>query len=274
VLDEPAEALTLVAADLRRFEEYDFYRLPIPADLSGVHAFAAALIRLENHERMHPGRLPDVVAFLKGEALLCLREYGAAARAFEEAMRAQTELAATSQRRREFALLMLELTRLPPGDLPVAEAIDALDRRREAILRRAEATTSRPEATLLRIETEGADVDWARAVSQARPLRADGIEAMVAAWRDVIRRHPRSNRRYAHRLALADEFSRLLDEYLEANPATTLRFDRAQFETLANEARRLYLEVAQADGFSEKLVGRARLEALSALVEETVRHVP
>ena len=91
---------------------------------------------------------------------------------------------------------------------------------------------------------------------------------------EVIGLHPKSHLRMRHRLSLAEQYDQLVTEYLEVNPPGTLRFQRSDFEGLANMARRLYLEIALADGFPEKLVARARLEAVNLSVEETLRYVP
>src|SRR5690606_3053942 len=74
----PHATLLTIAGETRRFANQDLYRQPFPVDLSGINAFSAALARLENFERLHPGKQRDVVSILRGEALLCLRDYPAA----------------------------------------------------------------------------------------------------------------------------------------------------------------------------------------------------
>jgi len=81
----PHATLLTIAGETRRFASQDLYAQPFPIDLSGVNAFSAALARLENFERLHPGQQRDVVELLRGEALLCLRDYLAAAAAFGRA---------------------------------------------------------------------------------------------------------------------------------------------------------------------------------------------
>jgi tetratricopeptide (TPR) repeat protein len=270
----PRAALLTVAGELRRFEARDFYRQPFPVDLSGVNAFSAALVRLENFESLHPGVQTDVVEFLRGEALLCLRDYRAANDAFERAARLESELRPRAQERRALALSLEEKASFPPSQESVNESLELLDNRRAELRAFAQAVQGRPAKTLALLEAEQADVDWARAITQTRSLRAAGIEEAVDAWREVIGSHPESYLRMRHRLALAGLFEDLAEEYLEANSPSTLRFVREDFLRLADAARSVYWEIAGADGFPEKLVARARLEAMNQLVEEALRHRP
>jgi hypothetical protein len=274
----PHATILTIAGETRRFASQDLYRQPFPVDLSGINAFAAALARLENFERLHPGEQRDVVALLRGEALLCLRDYPAAAAAFARAASATPEPAlrdrALARRSLAEELAAKSLYPSTEEERSVRGALEALDRRRAELRRYAATLKERPARPLAEIEAEQADVDWARAATQARSLRPDGADAALEAWAEVLRLHPESARRWRHRMALGLLLEELATEYLEANPSETLRFERAEFERLANAARTLYLDVSGADGFPEKLAARARLEAMNVLVEETLRHLP
>src|SRR5690606_24267514 len=160
----------------------DFYERPFPVDLSGVNAFAAALVRLENFQVLHPRAQRDVVAFLMGEARLCLRDYAAAAAEFDRAAR----LSPADSPLRIAARELGELAAYPVSEAPIDAAVRLLDERRRALARFAAALADendadkRPATALARVEAEQADVDWARAIEQTRALRPGGAREALA----------------------------------------------------------------------------------------------
>src|SRR5438309_8460220 len=75
----PYEDLLEVVADLTWHLHDDTYRFPAPKDPTGHDVFRLSLQRIENWEKRYPGRLRDVTAVGRAEALEHLSEYAKAA---------------------------------------------------------------------------------------------------------------------------------------------------------------------------------------------------
>src|SRR2546425_12684622 len=65
----PYEDLLEVVADLTWHLHDDTYRFPAPKDPTGHDLYRLSLERLQSWETRYPGRLRDVTAFGRGEAL-------------------------------------------------------------------------------------------------------------------------------------------------------------------------------------------------------------
>src|SRR5689334_17400331 len=65
----PYEDLLEVVADLTWHLRDDAYRFPPPKDPTGHDVFRLSLQRLENWEKRYPGRMRDVTAVARAEAL-------------------------------------------------------------------------------------------------------------------------------------------------------------------------------------------------------------
>src|SRR5215813_11046049 len=80
----PYEDLLEVVADLTWHLHDDVYRFPAPKDPTGHDLYRLSLERLQSWETRYPGRLRDVTAFARGEALERLGAYAAAGSAYRE----------------------------------------------------------------------------------------------------------------------------------------------------------------------------------------------
>src|SRR5437870_6279589 len=72
----PYEDLLEVLGDLAWHLRDDVYRFPPPRDPTGHDVYRLALERITNWETRYPGRLRDVTAFARAQALERLGEYG------------------------------------------------------------------------------------------------------------------------------------------------------------------------------------------------------
>ena len=80
----------------------------------------------------------------------------------------------------------------------------------------------------------------------------------------VVMRHGGSKNSSRHLLALAELYADLAEEYVDANPPESLRFDPARFQELIDTAARVFEMVASRDGTPEKLEASRKLEAFLA----------
>src|SRR4029453_5202562 len=80
----PYEDLIEVLATLPRHLRDDAYRFPSPHDPPGHDLYKPALTRLESWEKRFPGRMRDVTAYGRAQALERLGEYQRAAEAYAQ----------------------------------------------------------------------------------------------------------------------------------------------------------------------------------------------
>jgi hypothetical protein len=138
----------------------------------------------------------------------------------------------------------------------------------ESRLARLDALVEQAEGThyvaIAREESERIDVERTQYFLGRRAVTDDGDVLAVAELQRVVIRHRESKNANRHLLALADLYSDLAVEYVEANPAESLHFDPVHFQELTDAAARLYEMVANQDGTPEKLEASRRLEAFLA----------
>jgi hypothetical protein len=119
-------------------------------------------------------------------------------------------------------------------------------------------------AFIVKEEIERTDVARADYFAALRQLLPDGDVRAAAERQRVVMRHPDSKNSSRHLLALAELYADLAEEYVDANPPETLRFDPARFQELIDTAARVYEMVAARDGTPEKLEASRKLEAFLA----------
>ena len=279
---EPVRGILEVVAELRRHIPDDTYRFPAARDFSGRNVYRAALIRLENLERLHgdalrAGHMGGVIAFAKGRALERLRAFSLAAESYRGAADYDTELREEAQRSaalcRDLAdtvAIGFELGRPPaeggPGAAPDDPAILLADSERrlaalETLLTRAAGTHYE---SVIREEIERSDRARAAYFEARRRLVPDGSVRALAEWQRLLTRHRDSKNQYQHLLSLADFYATLAEEYVSSRPVESLWFDAPTFRELADGATKLYEVVANQDGKTEKLEAARRLEAFLA----------
>jgi len=268
--------LAVVAAELRRADDWDAYRLGPAPDPTGLDAATAALIRLDNYEALRPAEGTDLVAFLRGEAWLLRRDYRRATDWFDRAARAPGEMQTPAKERAALARDLAAVSEYPVDleDKSLDQALTTLKERCARMRQEAARWNQAPANWLIALEIEQAEIDWAQSVTAARAMRPDGTLLAGQAWAEVVRAHPDSDGRWRAMLAYATFLDGLAMDYLLTSPPPLSRFDGAEFLRLVDQARALYLELALQDGRPERPVATARLEALNALARETLRNVP
>jgi hypothetical protein len=278
----PVQSVLEVVATLRHHVPDDTYRFEPARDFTGRNVYRSALIRLESLETAHAealraGHLDDVIAFAKGRALERLRAYDLAAQSYRTTVELGGELSADARQSASFCDALDEASWLGPelhrplrngqqAPLPgdPDEAIEAFDQRTARLETLSEATYGTHYAPVVEEEIERADLARARFFVARRHLEPEGDVRALAELQRVVGRHRESKNASRHLLALADLYAELAEEYVEARPPESLRFDPPAFQELVDSASRLYGAVANQDGTTEKLEAARRLEAFLA----------
>jgi len=279
----PTENVLEVVAVLRRHVPDDTYRFEPARDFTGRNVYRSSLLRLENLESrqqdaLRAGHLDGVIAFAKGRALERLRAFRLAAEAYRIAADRDPELRAEALHSADVcdALEAATAGGPDPGELAASTAAQAsLESEIAAAVRRFDervgaletigATEAKTQyAFVAREEIERSDVARADFFAALRRLLPDGDVRAAAERQRVVMRHADSKNSSRHLLALAELYSDLAAEYVDANPPESLRFDPARFQELIDTAARVYEMVAARDGTPEKLEASRKLEAFLA----------
>jgi hypothetical protein len=244
----PVQSVLEVVATLRHHVPDDTYRFEPARDFTGRNVYRSALIRLYSLETAHSdalraGHLDYLIAF--ANASFC--------DALDEASWLGPELHRPLRNGQQAPL---------PGDPD--EAIEAFDQRTARLETLSEATYGTHYAPVVEEEIERADLARARFFVARRHLEPEGDVRALAELQRVVGRHRESKNASRHLLALADLYAELAEEYVEARPPESLRFDPPAFQELVDSASRLYGAVANQDGTTEKLEAARRLEAFLA----------
>lgn len=265
----PYENLLLLQADFMRYARTDLYRTEIPMDLSGQNVFRATLARLEYYEQTNPGDNTDVVRFIRGQTLARLGEFGRAARRFDEvAAMADTPLAQKAAERAERMRLLEDAARRPEHVGELGGFFAELERRRERLAGLEEQFAGAYDAILARCALEAAEVEYALALFRNRFVVDRGAARAIEFGEELLERHAESRLVHAHRLMLGEFYCELASDLAALEPPDGLGFDGELFHSLARSARKHFLLVSRADGYDEKPIAAARLEALEALVRK------
>jgi hypothetical protein len=279
----PTENVLEVVAVLRRHVPDDTYRFEPARDFTGRNVYRSSLLRLENlesryEEALRAGHLDGVIAFAKGRALERLRAYDLAAQAYRIAADRDAELrvealasadvcaAITAAQSSEPDLAGLALRAAAEGRLEaeIADAVRRFDEHSSALENVAATVEASHYRFVVQEEVERVDVARAEYFGALRRLLPDGDVRAAAERQRVAMRHHDSKNASRHLLALAELYENLAEEYVEAKPPETLRFDPARFQELIDTAARVYEMVATRDGTPEKLEASRRLEAFLA----------
>jgi hypothetical protein len=287
----PSESLLEVVAVLRRHVPDDTYRFPPATDFTGRNVYRASLLRLENLELIHAealraGHMDAVMAFSKARALERLRAYDLAADHYRLAARRESALQDEAKRSAAFCQNIARAITLGFDRLdPLAKGSDALGPDPDEVVAAFEERVgelsmllelSRMEGPghyefVIREEIERADELRAAYFVAMRFALPDGSVRAVAELQRVVSRHAPSKNRERHILVLADLYSDLAREYVEANPPESLSFDPPKFQEIVDAASHLYQSVAVRDGTPEKLEAARRFEAFLAFTLQVDR---
>lgn len=284
----PTESVIEVVAVLRRHVPDDTYRFPSAADFTGRNVYRSTLLRLENLERVHAdalraGHLDGTIHFAKARSLERLRSYDLAAEHYRlAAARSDTlrdealqsahtceELHAATQLGVDLPNPMANQTAIFPTDHE--KVLADLDERLTRLSSLSQDQKGTHYAIIIREEAERADVIRARYFVNMRSAIPDGSLRAVSELQRVITRHGASKNRLRHTLDLADFYAMLAEDYAEANPPESLRFDPVIFQELAESATQLYQAVAAEDGSPEKLEAARHFEAFLAFTLQVDR---
>ena len=279
----PTENVLEVVAVLRRHVPDDTYRFEPARDFTGRNVFRSSLLRLESLESrqedaLRAGHLDGVIAFAKGRALERLRAFRLAAEAYRIAAERDPELHVEALRSADVcdALETATASGPEPSELAAQAAADGrLQSEIDAAIRRFDERVGALETLgaaekdshykyVVQEEIERADVARADYFTALRRLLPDGDVRAAAERQRVVMRHPDSKNSNRQLLALAALYADLAEEYVDANPPESLRFDPARFQELIDTAARVYEMVAARDGAPEKLEASRRLEAFLA----------
>ena len=279
----PTENVLEVVAVLRRHVPDDTYRFEPARDFTGRNVYRSSLLRLESLETrqedsLRAGHLDGVITFAKGRALERLRAFDLAADAYRIAADRDPELRAEALRSADVcdALQTSNDGGPEPAELAaraaaegrleaeIASAVRRFDERTGALETLAESVEDTHYVFVVQEEIERTDVARADYFAALRRLIPDGDVRAAAERQRVAMRHHDSKNSSRHLLALAELYANLAEEYVDANPPESLRFDPARFQELIDTAARVYEMVATRDGTPEKLEASRRLEAFLA----------
>lgn len=266
---QPAEGLLIIVADVQRHLADDVYRFPFPTDITGRNIFRASLVRLANYSKLYPGRLADIVALTEAQAWERLGGFREAGAAYERA-RTATKDDAVRRAAKEGYERVKKVSAV--ADL---EPDRANLRTYERDLRKIvgdlgelaagwRATPAESTALVARERNQMILAEFYVTMRFVDPFSTDQAEEEL---KRVLESNRDSKLRYAHHLRLGDFLFERAREYALRNDPEGGTFRMAELEAFTNRARAEYKLVEEADGFPEKLEGRAKLLALEAFVD-------
>lgn len=279
----PTENVLEVVAVLRRHVSDDTYHFDPARDFTGRNVYRSSLLRLESLESrqqdaLRAGHLDGVIAFAKGRAFERLRAFDLAAEAYRIAADRDPELRSEALQSADVCdalqisndagpeLAELAVRAAAEGRLEaeIESAVGRFDEHAGALELLAESVKGTHYVFVVQEEIERNDVARAEYFAALRRVIPGGDVRAAAERQRVAMRHHDSRNSSRHLLALAGLYAELAEEYVDANPPESLRFDPARFQELIDTAARVYEMVATRDGTPEKIEASRRLEAFLA----------
>jgi len=279
----PAENILEIVAVLRRHVPDDTYHFEPARDFTGRNVYRSSLLRLESIERVHAGALraghmDGVLAFAKGRALERMRAFSLASASYRLAADFEPSLAVEALRSADICSALVNTLELGmnlatladrrEGDVLSADDPDAMiaqfDERLAALDSIAAAAGETHHSFIVQEEVERTDVARSRYFAAIRFVIPNGNLRAVSELQRVVVRHRDSKHSSHHLLALADLYVDMSEEYIEANPPESMRFDPVHFQELIESASQLFQVVSNRDGTAEKIEAGRRLEAFLA----------
>jgi hypothetical protein len=260
----PYEDLVEVLATLTWHLHDDLYRFPPPKDPTGHDLYLLSLTRLESWEKRFPGRMRDVTAYGRGEALERLGEYKRAQEAYGQvAAMLESPLAPKAKDAAAKMEPLADAAALPETGDGVEQQLVALRKKLDAWGALVTRCEGKPCESLARVEEERLERATAGLVVDHRRELEHGDETAEQALRFLIQKHADSKNLALHVLRLGDLYADLAREYLAAHDRL-LAFDQDEFVRRADRALETYHKVATWDGAKEKPEGQARFAAIEA----------
>lgn len=267
---QPANLLEIIN-EFQRLSREDVYRFAVPKDVTGTNILKATLLRLDDYQRKHGNGYNDIVEFTRATAYERLRDYPRAIRHYRTVALGSGDLAGPARRQLEALETFQRIagTALPKEDpFEYIKGLDDVVLAWNASIRKHQGT---PLEYLARVEAESIDRAKVAFVELNRHRLNQGDELVVLGYSQLLSRHVRSKNYHRHLLDFGDFYVRLAREYSIRNDPQGLDFEFETFEGFAQSAMKLYAEVAQQDGVTEKLEANGKLEALKGLMEQTRR---
>jgi tetratricopeptide (TPR) repeat protein len=264
------EDLIEVLATLTWHLRDDVYRFPPPKDPTGHDLYKLALTRLESWEKRFPGRMRDVTAYGRAQALERLGEYQRAAEAYGQvAAHTDSPLAARAGDGAARARAFAEAAALPEGGDGVETQLGALRKKLDAWGKLVDQYKGTPAGSVALVEEERLERGTTQLVVDHRRDLERGDETAEKALRFLIQKHADSKNLPAHVLRLGDLYAEQAREYV-ANHERPLAFEAEEFLRRADRALDTYHKVAAWDGAREKPEGQARFAAMEAWKSATL----
>jgi tetratricopeptide (TPR) repeat protein len=267
----PAGDLLDIVKDFQRLARDDTYRFPIPKDVTGVNIMKATLVRLDDYEKKNPGKFTDIVQFNRASALERLREYDQAAVLYRRVAETDGRLGKEAAKNTEILDSFLEiLHRELPSDDPF-EYIKGLDEKVVAwnfLINKYQGTAYE---FLARVEEERIDRAKVAFVEANRYRLKEGNQLVILGYTQLATKHRQSKNIHRFLIDFGDFYELLAKEYASQYDPEGLGFDLKIFDQFVKSALRLYNEVAQVDGITEKIEAQGKIEAMRGLLEKTTR---
>lgn len=268
---ETEEDLLKIVAEFQRVEAKDTYRFPLPQDVTGANAYKATLKRLEDYGAKHPGAYPILIAYTKARAYEGLHAYEPALEHCQIVSQSSHRLKEEGNQAAAALSSFQELTQRPFSATTPVEYLKALDEQAAAWQALSQHHAGTRYETLAKEEAERLDEAKVIFLNLNRHQIQDGTESVLAAFGQLLDKHPESKNRYRHRIELGDFYFSLAKEYIAQNDPESLTFSLPLFEKLGQAALNEYAQVAQEDGVIEKLEAKGKLEALEAYMAKIGR---
>jgi hypothetical protein len=249
-----------MVADLQAHLDEDIYRFGYPRDLTGQNLFKATIVRLLNYQNLYPGQFSDVINFSLAQCYERLGNFEKAIQHYDTVrLIDDSPLAELAEQNLEIATEFhsateqnYQLDSLSDYILDVESRIAKLDKLtikyRDSFYQ-----------ILARKEKEQLLVEFAHILKESRYALPDGPQRSINAFQLLIDENPESIRKFEHRLQLADFYYELASEYAAINHPERGDFFAQTFDNFIELAINIYYEVAQADGYLEKIEAKFKL---------------
>jgi hypothetical protein len=259
----PYEDLLQVLADLTWHLHDDTYRFAAPKDPTGHDLYKLCLRRVENWEKRYPGRLTDVTAYARAEALEHLGEYRGAARSYAKVAAMSSPLADAARTGQARSEAFAAAAGLAERGTDVEGTLGALRAKLDAWGALVERYQKTPWEAPALVEEERLERVAARFVVEHRRAMEDGDATAERSLRFLIAKHVDSKNLPEHIMRLGDLYADLARDYVDGHERP-LAFDEQDFVAFADRGLDMYRKVATWDGVIEKPEAQARFAAFEA----------
>lgn len=267
---EPSESLVEILTEFQRQINYDSYKFPSPKDLGGRNIFKVTLIKLNNYEKLYPGRFKQIIAYNKAKSWERLKEYLKAIKYYKKAEQYPAIKAAARrniQICQEFNNLKSQYEKgLSNDPEAVLEKCDKIKDSWEPLIKKYSGTSYE---SLAREEQE--QIEFAKVLFLEKNWfnRPKGKGLIYNSYRTLIKKHFESKSINRYFIKFGDFYNRLAHEYVEERDPESIHFNTKEFEKMADFAVELYEVPADKDGIPEKLEAKGKLDALRAYISHT-----